>query len=356
MSSTNQIDMAPFTAWLPPHPTQDFDLVVKVVGSGASQLLRDWLPLAHVLIDQGLAVMAQCRRLNGDVDGVVLQLRMAVQPFYSMGDGCDVLIHVGNHAPEFERFNLQPGSVLLWDPPVERPLYPVVPEGVITYALPASDLYVPYGEGMSGKGLAALGVLLHLLGCSEEALHRVAPLLAAPRSFAAGIAFAHREITKRDAYWLPLPTTDGERRQVLLNSEQAIMLGLAVSVCECRTTCDRELLQSPAEWMTKHLGIAGGMVSVLESEKQPGVRVFRGPQEEVVALLGGDDNVMMSCLAGSRAPRILVAADATDVVKLLIQGHDLIRSGLSDGVGILIDDTLAMRHQSVDLSAVVEML
>ncbi len=356
VSSTNQVDMAPFTSWLPSHSTQDFDLVVKVVGQGASQLFTEWTPLAHILIDHGLTVMAQRQRLNGDSGDFVLHLRMAVQPFYSMGHGCDVLVHVGDHAPEFWRFDLQPGSVLLWEAPAERPLYPIVPEGVITYPLPLSDLSDPYGEGVSGKGLAALGVLLHLLGCPEEALHRVTPLLAAPRSFAAGIEFARHEIAKRDVYCLPLPAVDGGQGRILLAPEQATMLGFALSFCECGTCCDRELLQSPADWMSRHLGIAGGMVSVLESERQVGMQVFRGPQEKVVALLGGDDRAMMSCLAGFPASRMLVAADVTDVVKLLIEGHDLIRRGLSGGVAVLVEDVVAMRHQSVDLSALIEMV
>lgn len=350
VSNANQIDMAPFSAWLPPHSAQDFDLVVTVVGSRASQLHQDWLPLAHVLIEQGLAVMAERRRQNGDADDVALHFRMAVQPFYSMGHGCDILVHVGDNAPEFSHFDLQPGSVLLWEPPAERSVYPAVPEGVITYPLPLSDLCAPYGEGASGKGLAALGVLLHLLGCPQETLHRVTPLLAAPRSFAAGVDFAHRDITKRDAYWLPLPTTDDGPRQVLLASEQAMMVGFAVSSCECGTTCANELLRSPEQWMAKHMGIARGMVSVLERERHPGVRVYRGSQAKVMALCWGDDAVMTSCLAGCQAPRILVAADVTDILKLVIKGHDLIRSGLSDGVGILIEETLAMRHESVEIS------
>ncbi|MEK6803393.1 MAG: hypothetical protein AABZ34_12105 [Nitrospirota bacterium] len=353
MSSADQVDMAPFTSWLPSPSTQDFDLVVKVAGSGASPLHQDWLPLAHILIDHGLTVMAQHQRLNGHSGDFVLHLRMAVQPFHSMGHGCDVLVHVGDHAPEFWRFDLQPGSVLLWEPPVERPLYPVVPEGVITYPLPLSDLSAPYGEGVSGKGLAALGVLLCLLGCPQETLHRVARLLAAPRSFAAGIEFAHYEIAKRDAYCLPLSADDRGQGRILLAPEQATMLGFAISFCECGTGCDRELLQSPAEWMRRHLGIAGGMVSVLQSERHPDVQVFRGPQEKVVALLGGDDRAIMSCLAGSR---ILVAADVMDVVKLLIEAHDLIRKGLSGSVVVLVDDVVARRHQSVDLSALIEMV
>src|SRR5574340_126806 len=356
VSNANQIDMAPFSAWLPPHAAQDFDLVVTVVGSRASQLHQDWLPLAHVLIEQGLAVMAERWRLNGDADDVTLHFRMAVQPFYSMGHGCDVLVHVGDNAPEFSRFDLQPGSVLLWEPPAERPVYPAVPEGVITYPLPLSDLCAPYGEGASGKGLAALGVLLHLLGCSEDALRRVTPLLAAPRSFAAGVDFAHREITKRDAYCLPLPAVDGGQNRILLPPEEAMMLGFAISFCECGTGCARELLPTPTDWMSRHLRLAGGMVSVLESERQPGMQVFRGPQEKVVALLGGDDRAMMSCLAGFHAPRTFVAADVIDVLRLFIKAYDLIRNGLSDGVGILIEDTLAMRHESVEMRVVREVL
>jgi len=48
----------PFASWLLPHSTQDFDLAVKVAGSGAPQLRQDWLPLAHLLVEEGLAVMA----------------------------------------------------------------------------------------------------------------------------------------------------------------------------------------------------------------------------------------------------------------------------------------------------------
>lgn len=348
--------MAPFTSWLPAHSTQDFDLVVKVVGQGASQLFTEWTPLAQILIDHGLTVMAQRQRLNSDSGDCVLHLRMAVQPFYSMGHGCDVLVHMGERAPEFSCFDLQPGSVLLWDASAGRPRHFIVPEGVITYPLPLSDLVAPYDEGESGKELAALGVLLRLLGCPEEALHRAAPLLAAPRSFTAGIEFAHCEILKRDAYCLPLSAADGAHGRILLTPEQAAMLGFAISVCECGTGCDRGLLQSPAEWVSRHLEMAGSLVSVLESERQPGTQVFRGLREAVVAIVCGDARATRSCLAGFQASRILVAADVLDVMKLLMEAHDLIRRGLSGSVVVLVDDAVAMRHQSVDLDAVIEMV
>lgn len=347
--------MAPLTAWLPARPNQDFDLVVNIVGPGASVLLKEWAPLAQSLTHQGLSVMAQSERLNGEFDDFVLHIRLAAHPFYSMGHGCDVLVHLSDTVPEFRRFGLQPGSVLLWQPPEEQRSHPIVPEGVIAYQIPLNDLCLQHGEGLPGKGLAALGALLHLLGVSDESLRRCTPLFSAPQSFAGGVDFARHSIEKRDAYSLPLSVTE-ERSRMMLTPEQAILLGYAVSSCECGTTCEEELVEAPAQWIARHTGMAGAIVSVLESDRHPGVQAYRGPHGKVIALLRGDDSAIASCLNGFVTPRIFVAADIPDALGLLIAGHDLIRRGLSDGVAVLIEETLALRHQSVDLSAVQELL
>ena len=348
--------MAPLTAWLPARSNQDFDFIVKIVGPGASVLLNEWSPIAQILIDRGFTVMAQSGRLNGDFADCVLHIRIATQPFYSMGHGCDVLVYVADHVPEFWRFNLQPGSVFLWEPPTEPRLHPILPDGVIAYAIPLADLSTQYAEGLPGKGVAALGALLHLLGIPEESLHRFAPLVTAPRSFAAGWDFARRVLKKHDAYSLPFPTTEEGRSRMLLTPEQAIMVGFAASSCECGTMCDRELVRSPTQWITRHMGMTGAMVSVLDSERHPGVQAYRGPQGKVMAFLRGDDSSIASCLNGFKAPKVFVAADIPDVLKLVITGHDLIRSGLSDGVGVLIEETVALRHQSVEIRSLVDMI
>lgn len=349
--------MAPLTAWLPARSNQDLDLVVKIVGLRASALFKEWSPIAQYLADQGFAVMAQSGRLNGECGDFVLHLRIATQPFYSMGHGCDVLVHLGVGLPEFRRFHLQPGSVLLWEPPTEPPLDLILPEGVIAYPIPLVDLnlqYAQHAEGLQGRGTAALGALLHVLGIPEESIHRLAPSLTAPRSFAAGWNYARRAITKRDAYSLPVSPVTETPGRMLLTPDQAIMLGYAVSSCECRTPCDGELVASPDRWIAKHLGIAGVLVSVLESDGHPGVQAYRGPKGKVMALLRGDDSSIASCLNSFKAPRIFVAADIPDAFNLVIAGHDLIRSGLSDGVGVLIEEAIALRQQSVDIRALVD--
>lgn len=102
--------------------------------------------------------------------------------------------------------------------------------------------------------------------------------------------------------------------------------------------------------------MAGAIVSVLQSDSHAGVQAYRGPQGRVMAMLRGDDTAIASCLRGFDAPRVFVAADVPDALRLLIEGHELIRSGLSDGVGVLIEETVALRHQSVEVLSLVDMI
>ncbi|WP_455389526.1 hypothetical protein, partial [Petrachloros mirabilis] len=324
-------------------------------GPVASGLMKDWTPIAQSLIQQGLSVMVQRGRLNGEFGDVVLSIRIANRPFYSMGHGCDVLVHLNDTIPEGWRFGLQPGSVLLWDPPAKPRLYPILSEGVIAYAVPMKDICLQHGEGLPGKGLAALGALLYLLGVSEESLRHCTPLLSAPQSFAGGIAFARHEIDKRDAYSLPLAESE-TRPGIMLTPEQAILLGYAVSSCECRTACEAELITFPTRWTAKHLDISGSIVSVTESDGHPGVQVYRGPQGKVMVLLRGDGSAVASCLNGFKAPRVFVAADILDALRLVIEGNNLLHRGLSDGVGILIEESIALQQQSVDIFALADIV
>ncbi len=352
----NGTDMAPFTAWLPARPTQDYDLIVKIVGVGAGTLFKGWAPIAQYLADQGLAAMAQYGRLNGEYGDLVLHVRIATQSFSSMGYGCDVLVLLEDSRPELRQFHLQPGSVLLWESPTELPREMTLPERVIVYQIPGGKFDRELSEGLLGRGARALGALLQILGMPEESLHRLTPSLTAPQSFMSGWNYASSAITKRDAYSLSCSSIPDAPVRMPLTPHQAIMLGYAVSSCDCRASCDRELVASPAKWTATHLGLAGAMVSVLESEGHPGVQAYRGPKGKVMALLRGDDSSIASCLAGLASPRVFVAADIPDVFKLIVAGHELVQGGMSDGVGVLIEETVALRQQNVDLRALVDVI
>jgi hypothetical protein len=75
-----------------------------------------------------------------------------------------------------------------------------------------------------------------------------------------------------------------------------------------------------------------------------------------MALLRGNDSAIASCLNSYQATNVFVAADIADALRLLVEGHDLIRRGLSDGVGILIEETISLCHQTIDLCGLVGLI
>ena len=344
--------MAPLSAWLPARSNQDFDLVVKIVGHDAAGLIDEFATIGQPLIDQGLEVMAQAGRSHGESGELTFLLRLASSPFYSMGHGYNILVYLGDKIPLFQEFGVQRGSVVVWEPPEQHRLQPVMPEGVIAYPVPFKKLTAQNGDGIAARGFVAMGVLFHLLGLPERSLriHRMS--LSARRSIDAGFQFARRALVKRDIYALPL--AEPSQSRILLNPHRAVLLGFAAGHCGCAVNCDEELKRSPVEWVTEHLAIADGMVSLLHSDVHPGACAYRGPRGEVFAFLRGNDSAIQSCVKGRSDPRIFAAADVPDALQLLVGGHRLIRNGLANVVGVMIEDGLAGRHQSVDVGRLAE--
>jgi hypothetical protein len=341
--------MAPFSAWLPAHPNQDFDLAVKIVGRSASGLIDEFATIVQAMSLHGCQVMVQTGRLNGGSGHLVLRLRIASRPFYSMGHGCDVVVYLDQDLQEFRRFGLQPGSVLVWEPPEQLPLHPLLPDGIIAYPVPLQELNAQYSQDTWGKGFVAMGVLAQLLGFSEEARRVCLKSLSASRLFDSGYQFSSRSLVKHDIYSLPLAARGDAR--IVLSPEKAVKLGFATSHCESGTECVGELERSPTQWIARHLAMADKMVSVLHSEQFPDVQAYRGPQGKVFALFHGDDASILSSLNGCSDPRIFVAADTVDALRLLVGGHRLIETNRADVVGVVVEEALTARLESVGIGA-----
>lgn len=329
------------------------DLIIKIVGPAASALVKDWEAIAESLIRKGLSVTTQSGRIDGDRGTFVLTIRLATQPFYSMGSGCHVLVDLTGTDPEWRRMGLQRGSVLIWEPSLDNRTHFFLHQGVVAYPIPLTELTRSHGERFHGKAFAALGVLLHLLGVSESTLCRWTPSLSAPRSFTAGHDYARQYVDKRDVYALPSPPGD-HHRGIFLTAEKAILLGYVESACEDRSACATELMTTPWHWVVQHLDRAQSMVSVLESDNHPGTRIFRGPEGKVSVFLKENDVAMNSCLNDFKTHYVFVAADISDALRLTILGQDLIRAGVCDGVGVLIEAALTLRQQTVEICSLVE--
>jgi hypothetical protein len=351
----NAIDMAPFTAWLPPRSNQDMDLILKIMGASASTLVKDWAMIAQSFIRKGLWVMTQSDRLNNERGTFVLTIRLATKPFYSLGSGCDILVDLTNTNPKCQRFRLQPGSVLIWEPSPDEQTHRVLSQGVVAYPIPLKELAGRQDEGFHGKAFVALGVLLHLLGVSESTLCRWTPSLSAPRSFTAGHDYARQYVEKRDVYALPSLSAD-PRCGMFLSAEKAILLGFAANACENRNACESELMTNPWHWVAHHLDRAQSKVSMLQSDWHPGMQVYRGPGGKVMVLSRADASAIGSCLKRFTASHVFVAADIADALRLTILGHDLIHTGACDRVAIVVEDAIALRQQTVEVRSVVDMI
>lgn len=344
--------MAPLSAWLPVRPNQGFDLVIKVVGCDVARLTDEFEAIGQPLVERGLNVMAQTGRLHGESGESMLHLRLSSEPFYSMGHGLDILVHLGDGMRDFRQFGLQQGSVLLWEPSMHERTAPAIPQGVIAYRIPFRELAEQDGLGPGAGGFVAMGALFHLLGLPERSLCAPGTSLSASRSMDAGYRFASRALAKRDIYALP-PAESG-RDRILLNTHRAVMLGFAAGHCECMANCYEGLKRSPPEWVAEHLAVADRMVSVLQSGAYPDQCAYRGLHGEVLAFFRGNDPAIRACVKEYANPRILAAADVPDALRLLARGRQLVRNKLADVVGVVIEDDLASRHQSVEVDRVAE--
>ncbi len=341
--------MAPFSAWLPARPNQDFDLAVKIVGSSASGLIDELMSIAQALSLHGCQVMAQTGRLSGGSGHLMLRLRIASRPFYSMGHGCDVAVYLDQGPPEFGQFGMQSGSVLVWEPPEQSRLPPLLPDGIIAYPVPLRELNAQYSQDTGGKGFVAMGVLAYLLGFSEEARRVCLKSIRSSRLFDSGYQFASRSLVKHDIYSLPLAARGDPR--IVLSPENAVKLGFAASHCGSGMNCAGELERSPTQWIARHLAMADKMVSVLHNEQFPDVQAYRGPHGRVFALFRGDKASILSSLNGCSDARILVAADAVDALRLLVVGQRLIETNRADVVGVVVEEALTARLESVRAGA-----
>lgn len=341
--------MSPFTAWLPVRPERISDLVLKMVGTGAAGLINGATALEWALTEQGLRVMAQTGGPGGGGSGSAVRLRVSTEPIPSMGSGCDVVACVDRAALQRQRLDLQPGSVLVHEAGGAEA---AVPDGVIAYAVPFSDLHRRCGARFSGKGFIAAGVLSHLLGISAQTVRdKIRPRVGL-RYFDAGVGFAASHLEKRDIYVMPGPAAAS--RQIMLDAHQALLLGLTIGRCDCRTACAQALDRAPHEWMAEHVRVARAHISPRAHRETSCLRVYRGSDGTVLALLGTADPSAVPG-EGASQPRVLVASDLLDAIRLVGLAR---RTGRADtgAVRVVVDDILAARRQSVPVERLVDLV
>jgi len=341
--------MAPLTAWLPAQSNKDFDLVVKFVSPRVACLAGEFAVIGQTLADRGLDIMAQTGNASAGAAEQTFLIRVGSRPFYSMGHGFNILVYLGDTMPRSLEFGVQRGTVVLGEPAAEPGSHSVFPQGVIVYPIPFKTLLSQNGLDPSADAFVALGVLLHLLGLPKRSLHLPRLSHVVSRAVSIGFQFASQALVKRDIYAFPLATST--RNLIVLSFRQAVMLGFAIGHCACVGECERRMNQSARDWVVEHVALAEGMVSLRPSPRYSAVRTYESPQEGILACVGPPDWAIEACIGKQTDLTLFMAADVLDALRLLVHGRRLISDALTPRVGVLIEDEVATRCQSVEVNA-----
>ena len=343
--------MAPFTRWLPASPERSSDIVIEVAGDGNGELAKGTTALEQGLADQGLEVLAQTERLDGIGHATSVRLRVSADPLSSAGSGCDVLVYLGRKLPPRNAFHLQRGSVLLCDARSMRDAPPsAIPEGVIVYPVPFADLHPRHGR-RSEKEVIAIGVLSHLLGTPGEAIRRRLRPDFRAKSFDIGVNWASTHLQKRDICAFPPPPLHPPR-QVILNAQQVIGLGLEMGNCNCGPVCVQHLDQSPEEWIGEHVSASWNNIASPLTRNFMAQETYRNAQADIFAFLGVHDTTMVRGEDSTNAPLVLVPADLPDALRCMVGARRLARTDTP--VWVIVDDRLTCRAQSVPVPVLEE--
>lgn len=338
--------MAPFAAWLPVRNDPATDLVLKMVGVGASGLTSGAGALAEACAARGLRVMADCQPPEAGGFVTTVRCRLSSDSLAAMGSGCDIAACLDRLTQRDIWAELQPGSVLLHETGGAAASEGAKP-GVITYAVPFGDLHRRCGSRFPGKGLIAAGVLAQLLGLEPQQVRsRIRPAAGVPY-FDAGVKYAATSLEKRDLHVLPVPAD--RRPQALVTARQALLLGLAGGPCDCGQACVERLQESPGEWMAEH-GDPDGLRLPFTSASFPSAQGYRSADSEVTAWLGGSDVPDLLARQTGLPGLVLVAADMLDAIALTRLARRAARTGSTD-VWVMLEDTLAARQQTVSMDA-----
>ena len=347
--------MAPFTQWLPARSDQTSDLVLSVVAERAAGLKAAGTALEHALVVEGFELLAEkgdLQRVNGQPSLSTLRLRVSTAPLSSIGHGCDVLAFLTEDVDHLRSFGLGRGSVLLGETRTLAKLPPeAIPAGVITYPVPFTDLGSLFGKGFSERSMMTIGVLTELLRVPWETVRSQVTCGLRRRCFDVGVAYAKENLAKRDVFALSMPGV--ARRHVLLDAHQAVLLGLGMATCESGASSLNGLDNSPEEWVAERVRAARQLVSLLKARGIPGVMVYRGPQGRFMVMVGTADPTLVRAEQPNSSPRILVAGDLVDTVRLVGVAQRLV-SACDDPVWVMVDQGLAHRRQSVPIQRLEE--
>jgi len=163
----------------------------------------------------------------------LITVRIAVEEFYSLHKGIDILVGLNAETVELHRNELRPGGVILYDPKDKEWADADVPERVHLMPLPLTDLRKEHGGDSIMRNTVAIGASLAAMGVDfsllAEVIHdqfiRKGQQVVDENIASAKLGFEYVTEHFRDVKDTFLASTTKTTEQYILNASEAVGLG-----------------------------------------------------------------------------------------------------------------------------------
>ncbi len=250
------------------------DLVIRIGGEGGEGVISTGDMLAQASARAGLEVLT-FRTFPAEIKGgyAMYQLRVSPEKVLSQGDTFHVFVAFNGEAYEMNRGLLIPGTVLVYDGP-GGDFEPEPMEGVIQYPIPMTKISKIELVNPISKNMVALGAVMQLFSFPIDSLKE---LIGAKfkkkgenvvemniKALEAGAAYVRSNIKKTDRFYVQ--TAQPREDVIMVSGNEAVGLGALVAGCRFFSCYPITPATDIANWLSRHLPKANGVVVQAEDE------------------------------------------------------------------------------------------
>lgn len=250
------------------------DIIVRVGGEGGEGVISTGDMLAQASSRAGLEVLT-FRTFPAEIRGgyAMYQFRVSPEKILSHGDTFNIFVAFNGEAYEVNKGLLKPGTVLVYDGP-GGDFEPEPIEGVIQYPVPMTRISKIELMSPISKNMVALGAVVQLFSFPMESLKDLvrrkfkkkgeAVVDINLKAIEAGVEYVRANIRKVDGFYVqPLKP---EEDVIMISGNEAVGLGALVAGCKFFSCYPITPATEIANWLSRHLPKANGVVVQAEDE------------------------------------------------------------------------------------------
>ncbi|MBI5756515.1 MAG: 2-oxoacid:acceptor oxidoreductase subunit alpha [Nitrospirae bacterium] len=250
------------------------DLIIRIGGEGGEGVISAGDMLAQASSLAGLEVLT-FRTFPAEIRGgyAMYQFRVSPEKILSHGDTFNIFVAFNGEAYEVNKGLLKPGTVLVYDGPGGE-FEPEPLEGVIQYPVPMTRISKVELMSPISKNMVALGAIVQLFSFPMESLKDLvrrkfkkkgeSVVEINLKALEAGAEYVRANIRKVDGFYVQ--PVKPEEDVIMISGNEAIGLGALVAGCKFFSCYPITPATEIANWLSRHLPKANGVVVQAEDE------------------------------------------------------------------------------------------